>query len=452
MRTPPETPREEQTATLFAPRKTNSQASASSGGGEGMDRLLRKRFWTTRRLALTVGAVVFLALVGYGFWTTTGGRRLNVETDKLTLGTVEQGPFQEMISATGNVLPLTTVYLDAVEGGRVEEIFIQEGAMVTQGQPILRLSNSTLQLSLLNTEAQRLEQASQLEQNRFQMEESNLNRRQQLTDMDYNILRLKREYDRASELVGKQVISQQEFDRVQDEYEYWVRRKDLTLQSFRQDSMRQNAQIGQMVQSVRRMDENFGILQQQLANLTLRAPVSGQLTALNAELGELRGAGFRFGQIDVLDGYKVRAGIDEFYINRVQRGQQAVTQALGGTEYPMLITRVYPEVRDGRFEVDMEFARQTPPDIRRGQTIRFRLEMSDPTEAVTVPRGGFYQSTGGNWVYVVDPSGQFATRRAVRLGRQNPQVFEVLEGLEPGERVITSGYEAFGEADRLVLQ
>ncbi|MEZ4699791.1 MAG: HlyD family efflux transporter periplasmic adaptor subunit [Rhodothermales bacterium] len=422
------------------------------GGGEGMDRQRERRFWTMRRTLQLAGAVVLVALLGYALWTTTGGRKLNVDTERLTVSTVRFEPFQERIAITGNVLPRTTVYLDAVEGGRIEEIYVQEGAMVEDHEPILRLSNSTLQLSLLNTESQRLEQISQLEQTRFQIEEGNLTRRQQLTDMDYNILRLRRDLERNQDLYEKRVISEREFQTVKDEYEYWQRRRDLTQQSFKQDSLRQALQVERMVLAVERMDANFEVMQEQLENLTVRAPLAGQLTALNAELGEMKGAGFRFGQVDVLDGFKVRAGIDEYYINRVVRGQRATTQPIAGVEYAMEVTRVYPEVRDGRFEVDLTFLGETPPDIRRGQTIRLGLEMSDLGEALTLARGGFYQSTGGGWVYVLDPSGDFAVKRVVRLGRQNPLVYEVLEGLEAGEQVVTSSYDTFGDVDRLVLQ
>jgi len=417
-----------------------------------MDRVIKRSKWPPRRIALVIAIVLFLALVGWGLSTTTGGRKFNVEREKVTIATVERGPFQELISVTGNVLPRTTIYLDAVEGGRIEEIFLQEGAVVAKDQPILRLSNTSLQLNLLNAETQRLEQISRLEQTRFQVEQNNLNLRQQLTDMDYNIQRLQRDIDRAQELFDKKAISSQEYERTRDEYNYFVRRRDLTVQAYRQDSLRQTLQIQQMTQAADRMDQNFAVILERLETLTLRAPVAGQLTALNAELGELRTPGFRFGQIDVLDGVKVRAGVDEFYINRVNRSQRALTQPIAGQEYEMVIRRVYPEVRDGRFEVDLDFVGESPSSVRRGQTIRFRLEMSDPTDAVTLPLGGFYQTTGGNWVYVLDESGDFAIRRSIRLGRKNPQVFEVLEGLEPGERVITSSYDTFGEADRLILK
>lgn len=422
-----------------------------NGTGEGVDRKIEKKMWTPRRIGIGVGIVALLALIIYAVASSTGGKRLNVESDKITVATVTEGPFQELISVTGTVLPRSTVYLDAVDGGRVEEVFVREGAFVEQGQPILRLSNNDLQLRMLNAEAQRIEQRDRLQNTRFNMEMNSLNLRQQLSEMNYQIQRLERQYERNRELYEKKLISQQEFESVRDEYEYWQRQRTLTTLAFRQDSLRMESQVVQMEQALRRMERNFDVIQRNLENLTLKAPVSGQLSALNAEVGEIRSSGFRFGQIDVLDGYRVRAQIDEFYISRVNRSQEAQGE-VAGQEYRLTVSRVYPEVRDSRFEVDFEFLNEPPDGIRRGQTLRFRLEMSDPAQAVMVPRGGFYQTTGGNWIYVVDASGDFATKRFIQLGRQNPTHFELVKGLEPGERVITSSYDTFGDADRLILQ
>lgn len=425
--------------------------AASSGGGEGMDKKIAKKTWTPKRIALIGGAALFVALVAYGFSTTTGGKKLNVEREKLTIADVTEGDFQELISVTGNVMPRTTIYLDAVEGGRVEEVFVQEGAMVEAGQPLLRLSNNDLLMRLLGNEASLAEQVSYLQNARFQVEQSRINLNQQLIQMDYEIQRLQRQHARNQELYEKQLISDQTFEQTRDELDYWRRRRQFTVDAYRADSLSQTARIDQMAETVDRMRGSFALLKEAEANLTFRAPRTGHLTMLQAEIGELRNPGSRFGQIDVLDeGYKVRAAIDEFYITRVQRDQRGVGDQ-NGREYEMRITRVYPEVREGRFEVDLEFVGETP-EIRRGQTLRFRLEMSDPSRAVLVPRGGFYQTTGGNWIYVLDESGDYAEKRFIRLGRQNPTHYEVLEGLRPGERVVTSSYDTFGDADRLVLQ
>ena len=417
-----------------------------------MDRKIAKKTWTTQRLLMIGGGIAFILLAIWGINSTSGGRKLNVDLERVTISEVAFAPFQENIPATGNVEPRTTHFLDAVEGGRIEEIFVLEGEVVEEGQPLLRLSNNSLQLSLLQTETQRIEQHNRLEDSRFRIDQQNLNMQQQITDMDYNIRRLKRDMDRLKPLYDRKMISSAEFERTQDEYQYYVSRRNLTLRSYQQDSVRQRLQIDQMESAVGRMEENFEIINERLANLTLRAPVTGQLSQLNAELGQLKTSGFRFGQIDLLDAVKVTAGIDEFHISRVKRGQRAVTTGIAGQEYEMVVKRVYPEVSNSRFEIDLDFTNESPTNIRRGQTVRFRLEMSDPVDATVLPLGAFFQATGGNWIYVVDPSGDFATKRTIKLGRKNIEVYEVMEGLSAGERVVTSSYDTFGDADRLVFK
>jgi len=457
MTTEPSTGQKSSIETLLAPRGTPSAGGSSSGGGsrgggEGMDRKIEKKTWTPKRIGMILGGIAFIALLAWGISTTSGGRKLNVDLERLTISSITFEQFQELTPGSGNVEPRSSYFLDAVEGGRIEEIYILEGEIVEQGTPILRLSNPTLQLSLLQTETQRIEQTNRLEDTRFRVEQANLSMRQQLTDMDYNIRRVKRDHDRNTELYERQLISTAEFEATRDEYDYWTRRRDLTLTAYQTDSLRQRIQIDQMEDAVSRMDENFSLINQRLENLTLRAPVAGQLSQLNAELGELKNSGFRFGQVDILDGVKVRAGIDEFHISRVHRGQRVITNPIAGQEYEMIVRRVYPEVVNSRFEVDLDFVDAEPPSIRRGQTVRFRLEMSDSADAIVVPLGGFFQTTGGNWIYVVDASGDFAEKRPIRLGRKNPEVYEVLEGLSEGERVVTSSYDTFNEADRLVFK
>ena len=448
----PDVPKRTKPPDRTAPPERNGASPFERRTGEGVDRRIEKKTFTPKRIALAVAALLFIGAVGYGLWrATSGGKRLNVERDKLTVSTVEEGPFQEFIAITGTVTPLQTVYLDAVEGGRVEEVFVQEGAMVEKEDPLLRLSNNNLRLQLMSNEAALSEQVSNLQSMRFQVEQNQLALRQQLAEMDYQIRRLQREHTRNAQLYEKQLVAEQDYLAVKDELEYQERRRDLTMRSYHQDSLSQQTRLEQMETSVNQMRRNFGVLQETLANLTVRAPVAGQLTALDAEVGEIRSAGSRFGQVDVLDGFKVRAQVDEFYIERVRRGQTATTQPIGGQAHTLTVTRVYPQVREGRFEVDLTFDETEPEGIRRGQTIRLRLALGDPEEAVLLARGGFYQTTGGNWVYAVDGSGGEAAKRFIRLGRQNPEYFEVLDGLEPGDRVVTSSYETFGDADRLVF-
>jgi HlyD family secretion protein len=421
--------------------------------GEGVDRKVKKNRWTTRRIAVVgAGGLGVLVLAILLINTTRGGRTLNVQGDRLTVSTVVLGPFQEFIAVTAAAVPMRTIFLDAIEGGRIEEVYAREGELVEQDQPLLRLTNSELQMRLMSSEAQLAEQMSNLQQMRFQIEQNRLNLRQQLAQMDYDIVRLTRQHGRNEQLHSRNLISAEEYERVNDELNYLERRRQLTLASFRQDSLSQETRITQMEQSVNRLRQNFGILQDNLENLTVRAPIAGRLTALDAEVGEIRPSGSRFGQIDVLDGYRVRAQIDEFYIERIHYGQRAVTQPIGGQVHELSVQRIYPEVRDGRFEVDLLFDGDEPEGLRRGQTIRVRLELGDSEEATLVSRGGFYQSTGGNWAFVLSGDGSEAVRRPLRIGRQNPENFEVLSGLESGDRVIVSGYETFGNADRLVIR
>jgi HlyD family secretion protein len=284
------------------------------------------------------------------------------------------------------------------------------------------------------------------------MEQTKLTLKGQLIELEYEFQNQKNLYERSKMLYQKKMISQQEFEQVQYQYEYLLKKRDLTIENLKQDSIFREIQIGQLENSLDRMTKNLTLLKQSLENsLTVRAPISGQLTSLNAEIGQLKSNGTQLGQIDVLDSFKVRVSIDEHYISRINPGQKGEFDLSSGT-FHLYIMKVYPEVKEGKFEVDMMFSEKTPPGIRRGQTLHIRLELGDLSEAILLPNGGFFQKTGGNWVYVVDKSESFAIKRNIRLGRKNPEYFEVLEGLQPGEKVITSSYENFGENDKLILK
>ncbi|HNC50252.1 MAG TPA: HlyD family efflux transporter periplasmic adaptor subunit, partial [bacterium] len=285
---------------------------------------------------------------------------------------------------------------------------------------------------------------------RLSYEQTRLRNKSDLINLDYEIQKLKRTYDIQKGLQSQNLTTPQEFETARDEYDYAAKRRDLLLETMRQDSILRAVQMQSLEASIEHMGTNLNTIKENLANLTIRAPIAGQLTSRNAELGESKRSGDRLGQIDVLDGFKVRAGIDEHYIARIQIGQTGEFD-LAGKTYNLVIKKVYPEVQNGRFEVDMEFQGDTPKDIRRGQSLQIRLELGDLQEAVLVPRGGFYQKTGGQWIFVVDPSGDFAVKRNIRLGRQNPQVFEVMDGIFPGEQVITSSYDSYGDVDKLML-
>jgi len=418
--------------------------------GSGMDRKLERNRWTIRNIAMLTGGALLLFAVLYYLVLGDHRSRLNVESEKITIAEVTRGQFQEFDPVQGTVQPIQTFFLDAVEGGRVDSTFVEAGSFVKQGDRILKLVNTNLQLDVLYREALLFEQINNARNTRLAIEQNTLALRGQLTDVTYQIQRLERQDARDSVLLKKGLISPADFQQVNDEHLYWIQKRLLTIDNIRTDSVLRHTQIEQLDASVKRMQNNLDLVKRSMDNLVVRVSLSGQLISRSAEIGESKSPGQRLGQIDVLDGFKVRAPIDEFYIARVNPGQKGEAD-LNGKTYTLTVTKVYPEVRDGRFEVDMLFDGSPPSGIRRGQTLQIRLELGDLAEALMVPRGGFYQKTGGQWIYVVDASGAFATKRQIKLGRQNPQVFEVLEGLASGDRVVTSSYDNFGDIEKLVL-
>jgi len=416
-----------------------------------MDRKIEKKKWPPKKIAWVSVAAVFVIAVIYNFVFGDRSSKLNVNTERLTISTVYRGPFQEFIPVTGTILPIQTVYLDAIEGGRVEKIFCESGALVNVGDTILKLSNTNLILDIMYREANLFEQSNNLRNTRLAMEQNRLDLKGQLLELDFEIRTQKRKFEQSKALFEKGLISKEEYELAADNYEYLKKTLELTIETQKQDSIFRAVQISQLEASVERIQRNLDIVKQNLENLYIKAPISGRLTSLNAEIGELKTSGERIGKIDVLEGFKVQADIDEHYIARIDNGLKG-TFEITGTKYDLIIKKVDPEVREGRFRVDMDFVGDTPPDLRRGQTLRIRLELGDPADAILLARGGFDQKTGGRWVYVVDEAGDYAVRRDIKPGRQNPLVLEILEGLEPGEKVITSSYDNFGDIDKLVLK
>ena len=416
-----------------------------------MDRKIEKKRWTPKKLTGIAGGIVVGVFIIYQVGFSDKSSRLNVERQRLVISTVKRGDFQEFIPVIGTVIPIKTIYLDAIEGGSVEHLFLEAGSYVNKGDPILRLANTNLLLDIMYREAELFQQSNNLRNTRLAMEENRLALKAQLIELDYLIKQSKRNYDTQAELVDKSLIAKQQFEAAQDEYEYLQQTRDLTMESHKQDSIFREVQLEQLEESLVRMEANLKIVKQNLDNLTIKAPVSGQLTSLNAEIGESKSRGERLGQIDVLDGFKLRVNIDEYYISRVAIGQTG-TFTFAGDQYKLAVKKVYPEVLNGRFEVDMEFVGEEPEGIRRGQSQHIRLELGDPSEALLLARGGFFQKTGGQWVYLLEESENVAVKQPIRLGRQNTDVFEVLEGLKPGDKVITSSYDTFGNIDKLVIE
>ena len=404
----------------------------------------RKNFWFS-----CSGGALFLVLI-IAILADTGSK-LNVETDKITISTVSDGDFQEFIPVTGNVMPRTTFYLDLIIGGSVEQKFVEEGAMLKKGDKIVKLSNSNVQLNTLQQETLTYQQINDARNTRLQIEQNSNNLQSQLIEDNYNLLTSRETFDRQKVMWAKKLISDQDYELARDKYNHDIEQQKIARQNFAADSITKQTQLTQIEESIKRLQMNLELIRENIENLTVKAPIEGQLTALEAETGQSKSPGDRLGQIDALDGFKVRADIDEYYIARVVKGLHA-TAEIDGNDYQMVVLKVFPEVKDGKFQVDMEFEGKVPDGIRRGQTLQIRLQLSERTKALLLSRGGFYQKTGGQWVFVVDKSGSMAVKRSISLGRQNPDYFEVLSGLKPGDKVVTSSYDNFGDVQKLVLK
>lgn len=416
-----------------------------------MDRIIEKKKWTVKKvLWLTIGGIIAILIIYNIFWGDRSSK-LNVRTERITIEEIKKDFFQDYITITGTVFPIRTVFLDAIEGGRVEEIYIEAGSMVEEGDVILKLSNTNLHLSIMNREASLAEQMNNLRNTRLLMEQNKLGLRRQLLELDYEINIQEREYENKKDLYEKNFVSDKEFTDIKDRYEYLLNSRELVIENQKQDSIFRAVQVKQLEESVRRMEENLTLVRQKLDDLNVKALVSGELAFVNAEIGEAKSAGERLGQINVLDSYKIQANIDEHYISRVNVNLPGEFVFTNET-YKLKTTKIYPEVRNGRFSVDLEFADNYPQNIRIGQTFRVKLELGQSKVALLVPRGGFFQSTGGQWIFVLDKSESFAEKRDIRLGSMNPRYIEVLEGLEAGEKVIISNYDNFGDADKLILK
>jgi HlyD family secretion protein len=416
-----------------------------------VDRVIVKKKWTPKRIMLIAGSVLLVVLIAASYLSTSGKSKLRVDTQKIMVSEVKKGTFQEFIPINGVVLPITTIYLDAIQGGRVEELYVEDGAILEKGQPIMKLANTDLELDLANRETAVFDLITNMQRARNEAQQNSIRQLNQLADVDNALAEAERIYKMNKKLFDEKVIAQQDYQSSLNTYNYQLRRKKLTEQTLRQDSASTTQQIRQMQESIKRTQVALGLMRKKADDLIVRAPVAGQLTSRNAEIGESKTPGQRLGQLDVLSGFKVRADIDEHYISRVFSGLIGEFTFANKT-YPLKIKKIYTQVTNGRFQVDMEFTKEVPEGIRRGQTLQIRLALSDETQALLLPKGGFYQQTGGNWVFKVDESGSRAYRVDIRLGRQNPEYYEVTEGLMPGDKVVTSSYENYGDMQELVIQ
>src|SRR5690606_28739236 len=415
-----------------------------------MARKIKKKKWTVKRIATYGGIALFAGFVLYQLIWADRRSRLRIDRDKVTISEVRRGIFQEFIPQTGIVEPSRTVMLDAVEGGTIRRVVAESGQMLKKGDIILELSNLDRELAVLSQEASFNESITRIRDTRLNITRNDLEQQNQLALIDNQLAIYGPQYERQKELYEKKLISKQEFEQTEANYQYNVQRRKITYEAYRLDSISRIRQIRELNAAEARMTESLEGVGKILDNLIIRAPIDGQLSRPQLEVGQAVSPGQSLGQVDVVGSYKVRVPIDESYLPRISQGLHA-TFPLAGKEYELEITYIYPTIQAGRFEVDRHFLGETPPGLRRGQSLRLRIELGQSSEELLLPVGGFYKDTGGNWVYVLDGSGQQAVKRNIKLGRKNTEHYEVLEGLEPGEKVITSSYENFGNNEVLIL-
>lgn len=418
--------------------------------GEGMDRKIEKPKFPVKKIVIWGAGIVGIALMAAFIIEQAGSRSLKINADRIVISPVTTGVFKDFIPVRGRFTPRKTVFLDTIEGGRVERRLVEDGAMLKAGDLIVVLSNTSLQLDVTRNEVLTTEQLNNMRTIELQLEQNRLQHKRNLVEMDYQIKRLKRLRERQRELVEKAALSASELEDTEDELEYFISRRDVTLESQATDARLQETQLEFLQVSGAQLEQNVAIARKNLDALNVRAPVDGKLSGFDVEVGQSIARGGRLGQIDDPDNFKLRASIDEYYLGRVDIGQSAIFEKAGHS-YQLTISKIYPQVKNGQFEIDMIFTSEEPVAIRRGQTIQTRLTLGDSTAALLIPNGAFYQDTGGNWMFVVSADGTEAVKRNVRLGRRNSRFIEVLEGLEAGERVVTSPYSSFKDMDRLKL-
>ncbi len=431
-------------------RSSGPTPVSNTVSGAAMDRPVARRRLSGTRLLAILAVLLVAGGLGYLLLDQAGTRTLTIENSRLVVSRVTQGVFEDFIPIRGRVTPLSTVYLDMIEGGQVETRLVDDGAMVEAGELIVVLNNTSLQLDVTRNEAMVTEQLNNMRSIELQLEQNRLAHKRNLVEIDYQITRLGRQVQRLENLDTAGVAAKSQLEDARDELDYFRSRRAVTLESQATDARLQETQLEFLKTSAAQLENNLALSRRNLDALNVRAPVSGKLSGLDVEVGQSIQRGGRLGQIDDPDNFKLRVAVDEYYLSRVDLGQNAVVDR-GRDTFALTVSKIYPQVKDGQFEIDLVFDGEQPADTRRGQTLQATLTLGDATEARLIPNGAFFQDTGGNWMFVVTDDGAEAVRRNVVLGRRNSRYIEVLDGLEVGEEVITSPYSSFREMDRLSL-
>ena len=417
----------------------------------GMDRKIeKKRGIRPKHIIYGVAGLIVIFLL-YKIVKDSGVSSLRIDAEKITIDEVKYGDYDDFIRTSGTVEPIATIYLDAEEGGRVEKIQIEEGARVNKGDVILVLENRTVYMDIMNSESNLAQKQNYLRQTRINFENALIESKRLLLNSNFDIIKKKRNYEQLKALYADELVPKDDYLVAKENYEYAVQLQEINKLKMQNDSMIRITEMNQLEKELEKMTETLDLVRERLDNLNVKAPVDGQLGMLDAEIGQSIGRGQRIGQINVLTDYKIEALIDEHYIDRVKQGLSATFERQNSL-FNLEVKKVYPEVRNSQFQIDLVFIDERPDNIRTGQTYYINLQLGQPEKSMLVSLGSFFNSTGGQWIYVVDPSGEFATKRKIRIGRKNPKYYEVLEGLEAGEKVITSGYDLFGDNDKLILK
>jgi HlyD family secretion protein len=417
-----------------------------------MDRIIEKRKWTVKKVGYLAVGVLFLAFITYLLFFRDNASKLYVDIHDVTITTVLQDKFQEFIPIDGVVYPKETYFIDAIQGGSVEAIFATDGDMVKKGDTLLKLLNTSMELSYMEQETRMLAEINNLQNTALSLEQNKYIRQKEIVTLEYEIDKAKREFARKVQLYNQGVISEKEFEDAERDNQFTTRQLNISLKLQRLDSLSRESQRADIELSLGRMHDNIRLLRKNMENAYVKAPADGKLSSFNLKIGETKSVGVHLGQIDVPNDFRLEAQVDERYISRVFIGQEAAFD-YGGQTYDLYVDKIYTDVTNGSFRVDLFFTDdKAPKAIKRGQTIQVKLKFSSETEAVVIKRGGFFQETGGNWIFVVDPSGDFAVRRNIKINRQNTRFYEVLEGIEPGEQVVISRYDSFRDKEKLIFK